>query len=456
MKGGTMRSLSERLDELPLTGTHWRIVLLSGIGWLFDAMDVGLVAFVLVSLGHDWQLSRTQLGLVASAGFLGMFVGALLAGRLADRYGRRTLFLANLLIYSIGTLLSAFAWDLPSLLLFRFLTGIGLGGELPVAAALVSEFAPARQRGRLLVILESFWAYGWILAAVIGLLVVPQLPTWGWRVAFLIGALPALTATYLRRSLPESPRYLDVIGRHEEALALLRTLERAAGLPPVPVTTTPVPVRPSFAQQFRALWSRQLVRRTLMLWILWFGIIFAYYGVFTWLPSLLVERGLTVARSFTYVFITTLAQIPGYFSAAYLVDRWGRKPTLAIYLLGSAAAAWLLGNAGTAPILILWGCMLSFFNLGAWGVVYTYTPELYPTPLRGFGSGAAASFGRLAGILAPYLTPWLLTSGGLSQPAVFALFMAVFVLIALDVLVLGEETRGRPLEHVTPVPVSTP
>ncbi|GBD20912.1 Putative niacin/nicotinamide transporter NaiP [bacterium HR28] len=450
-----MLTLSQRLDELPLSREHWRIVLLSGLGWMFDAMDVGLVAFVLVSLGRDWELSRPQLGLVASAGFLGMFLGALLAGRLADRYGRRTIFLANLLLYSFGTLLSALSWNFSSLLLFRFLTGIGLGGELPVAAALVSEFAPARHRGRLLVILESFWAYGWILAAIIGLLVVPQLPSWGWRVAFLIGALPALSAAYLRRRLPESPRYLDIVGRHEEALAVLREFERAAGVAPAPVATTPVPQRPSFLEQFGLLWSRQLLRRTLMLWILWFGIVFAYYGVFTWLPSLLVERGLTVARSFSYVFITTLAQIPGYFSAAYLVDRWGRKPTLVAYLLGSALASWLLGNAGTAPILVLWGCLLSFFNLGAWGVVYTYTPELYPTTLRGFGSGAAASFGRIAGIIAPYLTPWLLSSGGLSQPAVFALFMAVFFVIAGNVLLLGEETRGRPLEHLTPAAAPT-
>lgn len=450
-----MLSLSQRLDELPLTRFHWRIVLLCGIGWLFDAMDVGLVAFVLVAIGRDWQLARTELGLIASAGFLGMFVGALVAGRLADRYGRRTLFLANLLLYSFGTLLSALAWDFPSLLLFRFLTGIGLGGELPVAAALVSEFAPARSRGRLLVILESFWAYGWILAALIGLLVVPQLPDWGWRVAFVLGALPGLTATYLRRKLPESPRYLDITGRHDEALAILRSIERAAGLSPVPVTTSPSPLRPSFTEQFTALWRGVLLRRTLMLWILWFGIIFAYYGVFTWLPSLLVERGLTVTRSFSYVFLTTLAQIPGYFSAAYLVDRWGRKPTLVTYLLGSALAAWFLGNAGTAPIVVLWGCLLSFFNLGAWGVVYTYTPELYPTPLRGFGSGAAASFGRIAGILAPYLTPWLLSEVGLSQPSVFALFMAVFLVIGADVLLLGEETRGRPLEHAAPVMTTT-
>lgn len=302
----------------------------------------------------------------------------------------------------------------------------------------------------MLVILESFWAYGWILAAVIGLVVVPALPEWGWRVAFFIGALPALYALYLRRRLPESPRYLELAGRHEEAVAIVRRLESAAGAssaPLEPEITRPAR-REAILPRLLALWSSDLARRTLMLWVLWFGIVFSYYGVFTWLPQLLVDRGLAIARSFSYVLITTLAQIPGYFSAAYLVDRWGRRPTLVAYLLGSAIAAWLLGNAGSDPILVLWGCLLSFFNLGAWGVVYTYTPELYPTPMRGFGVGAAAAFGRLAGIIAPYLTPWLLTSGGLSQPAVFGLFMAVFALTAVNVLVLGEETRGRPLEQI--------
>lgn len=449
-----MPSASERLESLPSTREHWRIVLLSGLGWMFDAMDVGLVGFVLVGIGRDWGLERTQLGLIASAGFLGMFVGALVAGRLADRFGRRPLFMATLLTYSLATLLSGLAWNLPTLLFFRFLVGLGLGGELPVASTLVSEFAPARSRGRMLVVLESFWAYGWILAAVIGLVVVPTLPDWGWRVAFFVGALPALYALYLRRHLPESPRYLEVAGRHEDAVAVVRRLEAAAGVEPVPLDTPAPRQRTASAAilpRVRALWSPELRRRTAMLWILWFGIVFSYYGVFTWLPQLLVDRGLEVARSFSYVFVTTLAQIPGYFSAAYLVDRWGRRPTLVTYLAGSAVAAWLLGNAGSDPILVLWGCLLSFFNLGAWGVVYTYTPELYPTAIRGFGAGAAAAFGRLAGIVAPYLTPWLLTSGGLTQPAVFALFMAVFALTALDVLVLGEETKGKPLEQIAAV-----
>src|SRR5690606_30918194 len=137
-------------------------------------------------------------------------------------------------------------------------------------------------------------------------------------------------------------------------------------------------------EQFRRLWSTALAQRTFVLWVLWFGITFSYYGVFIWLPQLLVDRGLSTVRSFEYVLITTLAQVPGYFSAAWLVERWGRRPTLVTYLLGSAVSALLLGRAGDDPTLLIWSCLLSFFNLGAWGVVYTYTPEQYPTEIRAF------------------------------------------------------------------------
>ena len=446
-----MATVAERLDGLPTTRKHWKIVGLSGVGWAFDAMDVGLVSFALVALGRDWDLSANTRGLVASIGFAGMFVGAAAAGRLADRYGRRAIFTLTILIYSIATLLSGVAWGLVSLLAFRFVVGLGLGGELPVASTLVSEVAPARSRGKMLVILESFWAWGWIMAAVIGLLVVPRVGDAGWRVAFIVGAAPALYAVFLRRAVPESPRWLAANGRYDEAVGIVRDLETAAGEPHVELT----PLRAESGQQqplveqFRRLWSTALAQRTFVLWVLWFGITFSYYGVFIWLPQLLVDRGLSTVRSFEYVLITTLAQVPGYFSAAWLVERWGRRPTLVTYLLGSAVSALLLGRAGDDPTLLIWSCLLSFFNLGAWGVVYTYTPEQYPTEIRAFGAGSAASFGRLGGIIAPYLTPWLMSSAGFSQPAVFVVFMAVFAATGLVVLLFGEETRGRPLEAIT-------
>ncbi len=195
-------TITGRLDARPLGAFHRRLLVASGLGWMFDALDVGLISFVLAALVGEWKLHPSQVGFISSAGFLGMFVGALLAGLLADRFGRKPLFQSTLVIYSIATGLCAFAGSMGALLGLRFLVGLGLGGELPVASTLVSEFSPARRRGLMIVLLESFWAYGWVLAALIGYLLIPR---YGWRIAFLVGALPALYVLVLRRSIPESP-----------------------------------------------------------------------------------------------------------------------------------------------------------------------------------------------------------------------------------------------------------
>jgi putative MFS transporter len=185
-----------------------------------------------------------------------------------------------------------------------------------------------------------------------------------------------------------------------------------------------------------------------MLWILWFGVVLTYYGIFLWIPSILATRGLSEVRSNEFFFLSTLAQVPGYFSAAWLVERVGRKPTLVAYLLGTAASAFMFGNAGTGTDAFIWAALLSFFNLGAWGVVYTITPELYPTSVRATGSGVAAAIGRVGGIIGPYLTPVLVTA--IAVNGTFAVFMALLVLTAAAVAVLGEETRGRSLEEIAP------
>ncbi len=438
---------------LGLSRFHVRLLWVAGLGWMFDAMDVGLVAFVLPALSKSWNLSSPQGGLVASFTFIGMFAGAALAGYLSDRFGRKNVFQWTLLVYALGTGLSALAWDLSSLLAFRLVAGLGLGGELPVASALVSEWSPAKVRGRMIVLLESFWAYGWILAALIGLALVPGLPSdTGWRLAFGIGALPALYVLYLRRALPESPRFFVATGQLQQAEAALQEARRLADDP------TAVPTLESFtravaaettAARWRTLWSGLLARRTAMLWILWFGMVFSYYGIFTWLPSIFA-RDFPLVRALGYNVIITLAQVPGYFTAAWLVERAGRRATLSAFLIGSAVGAFLFRNASGALDLTVYGCIISFFALGAWGVIYTYTPELYPTRIRGWGSGVAAAVGRLAGILGPYVTAAIVGTppGPAGVNMAFVMFTAIFVVIALDVLLLGEETRGRTLEEI--------
>ena len=435
-----------RLDRVPLNSFHWKLLVTSGLGWMFDAMDVLLIGFLLSPIGREFSLTAPQIGLVASAGFVGMFLGAAISGRLADRYGRRLIFQATLILFSVGAVLSALAPTFETLLAARIVAGLGLGGELPVVATLVSEFSPRAQRGRMIVLLESFWAYGTIAAGLVALYVLPQ---FGWRGAFVVAALPALYVAYLRSALPESPRYLAERGRNAEADAVVRRVERAGGAALLTLGAAVAPAR-SGRTSVAELLSPPYRRRTFMLWILWFGVVLTYYGMFLWIPTLLVARGLDDVRggqANLFFFLSTLAQVPGYFSAAWLVERWGRKPTLVTYLFGTAAAAILFGTSGTGTVAFVALALLSFFNLGAWGVLYTLTPEMYPTAVRATGAGVAAAVGRIGGIIGPFLTPVLVPT--LGQSGVFALFMVVLVVTALNVWLLAEETKGRSLEEIS-------
>jgi len=433
-----------RLDRVPLNRFHWRLLIVSGLGWTFDAMDVLMLSFLLTPIRNEFKLDATGVGLVASATFVGMFLGAAVAGRLADRYGRRAVFTATLVIFSAGSAVSALAPTFETLLAARVIAGLGLGGELPVAATLVSELSPRARRGRMIVLLESFWAYGTILAGIVAVTIVA---TYGWRWGFAIGALPALYVAYLRRALPESPRFLAEKGRAPEADAVVRRVERAGGGALLTLAPAIAPTRAG-RTRIAELWSGRYARRTAMLWILWFGVVLTYYGIFLWIPSILATRGLSEVRSNEFFFLSTLAQVPGYFSAAWLVERWGRKPTLVAYLLGTAVSAFMFGNADAGTTAFVWAALLSFFNLGAWGIVYTYTPELYPTSVRATGAGVAAAVGRVGGIIGPYLTPVLVPV--IATSGTFALFMVLLVITAAAVAVLGEETRGRSLEEIAP------
>src|SRR3954464_893886 len=351
-----------RLDRLPFTREHGRLVVGSGVGWALDAMDVGLISFVMAALAAQWSLTPTQLSWIGSIGFVGMALGATLGGLLADRIGRRQVFALTLLVFGVATGAAALAWSVASLLVFRSLSGRGLGAELPVASTLVSEYAPARVRGRVVVLLEAFWAVGWLLAALIGYLVVPRSDA-GWRWALALGAVPALYAVVVRRGLPESVRFLELRGRTDEAEAAVRRFESAAGVAPVPSA----PAEPATPPGPGALWAPGTRGRTAALWTVWFGINFAYYGAFIWLPTLLVASGFSLVRSFGFTLLITLAQLPGYAAAAVLIERWGRRPTLVVFLLGSAPGAVLFALAAGDPAVLVTGmcCRSSTSGPGA-------------------------------------------------------------------------------------------
>ncbi|MFS0839068.1 MFS transporter [Paenibacillus sp. 1P03SA] len=389
-----------------------KLLFSAGLSWLFDAMDVGIISFIVAALTVHWKLSAGQVGILTSINSVGMAFGAAIAGYLADRYGRKSVLVWTLLIFSAASGLSALAASFTVLCILRFIAGVGLGGELPVASTLVSESMPVQDRGRAVVLLESFWAGGWILAALIAYFVIPK---YGWQSAFVIGAVPALYALYLRRAIEDPPRFRK---------------ERSG--------------ESSFTAKVKSVWSRDYRRSTVMLWVLWFTVVFSYYGMFLWLPTVMVMKGFTLVKSFQYVLIMTLAQLPGYFTAAYFIEKFGRKFVLVTYLVLTAFSAIWFGGVSTEGMLIAAGMCLSFFNLGAWGGLYAYTPELYPTAIRSTGAGLAASFGRIGGIVAPLLVG-VLVGWGIGIQAIFILFFVMILIGALAVLFWGDETKGREL-----------
>ncbi|SES29409.1 MFS transporter [Psychrobacillus sp. OK032] len=386
---------------------------IAGLAWMFDAMDVGILSFVIAALAVEWNLTPGEMGWIGSINSIGMAVGALVFGVFADKVGRKKIFMLTLLLFSIASGLSALATGLTIFLILRFFVGMGLGGELPVASTLVSESVEAKERGRVVVLLESFWAAGWIVSALIAYFIIPD---YGWRIALLITALPAFYAIYLRLKLPDSPQYK---GNKAESRTIMQNMQE--------------------------VWSKKYAKRTLMLWIVWFMVVFSYYGMFLWLPSVMVMKGFTLIKSFEYVLIMTLAQLPGYFSAAWLIEKAGRKFVLVTYLLGTAASALVFGSAESTTLLMVSGMLLSFFNLGAWGALYAYSPEQYPAVIRGTGSGMAASAGRIGGILGPLLVGSLVAAG-YEIGYIFDIFCVAIVIGVLSVVFLGTETKQTELE----------
>lgn len=440
--------LLERLERLPVGSFHYKLLAVTGLGWLFDAMDTGLISFVLPILAKDWGLAPEQMGWIGSAGFIGMALGAVIAGTIADRIGRKLVFSLTVILYSLATGACALSWNYESLMIFRFLVGFGLGGELPVAATLMTEYAPTKLRGRFIVLLESFWGLGWLAAACIAYLLIPR---YGWQIAFFIGALPAVYVFMIRLHMPESVRYLISRSRIREAQEIVLMLEKKLKVESGPFAEELSDVEKGTADvaeaRFSSLWSGMFARRTLMLWLAWFGINFSYYGIFMWLPSIVFQQGFTVVKTFEYVLIMTLAQLPGYYCAAWLVDVIGRKYTLSLFLLISGVASYFFGSAATPAALLGWGAAMSFFNLGAWGVLYTYTPELYPTAIRALGSGWAAGFGRIGSMIAPAMVGMMIGSH-MDSGSIFMFFAGVFLAVSMIVVGLGVESRQKSLEEL--------
>ncbi|RPI85649.1 MAG: MFS transporter [Chloroflexi bacterium] len=415
-----------------------KLMVICGLGWAADAMEVLLIAFVLPVIGEEWNLTNTQKGALGTAVFIGMLIGAWGWGWISDRIGRKTGFVSTIAIDSIFGLLSAFSPSFLWLLILRAITGIGVGGTLPVDYSIFAEYLPVKSRGRYLVLLESFWALGTIAAAGLAWLIVPR---FGWRWLLAVSALPGILIYFVRRSIPESPRYLLVSGRSDEARPVLERVSRENGkvLPRGNIQTPPSAPRGRISD----LWSPKLKRTTLLLWVIWFAISLGYYGVFTWLPSYFRSKGMELLPVYQNTFILALAQLPGYFSAAILVEKFGRRVTLAAYLVLSGLFTYLFAVATNLPLVVSMAVWMSFFTLGAWGALYAYTPEVYPTTLRTTGMGAASGWTRIAGAIAPFMGAVLLGSS-LSIP--LTIYAVSFIIGGMAAFILPLETSHAPLQ----------
>lgn len=454
-RGDTLSFVSARTESWPYARYHRRLFLIGGLGYAFDAMDTAVLAFILPILRSQWALSSAQTGVLASVAYVGFFFGALGAGMFGDMFGRRRVMMYALAIYAMASLASALVSNWPAFLVLRIVAGIGTGAESAIIAPYLAEFVARRYRGTFVGALTGFFSFGFVAAAALGYFVVRSSAE-GWRIVLVITALPVGMLLWWRRSLDESPRWLESRGRHDEARAIIARIEAgfgepaAADVPADDVATSALPVEaPQASAQalLRGLWQGRQARITAMSWLMWLSLTFSYYLFFTWIPGLLMQKGMGVTQSFGYSFLIYLAQIPGYFSAALLNEKIGRKATIVLYMAMGTVFALAMAFAHSHQAILLAGACLSFAMNGAYAGVYAYTAEIFPTAIRAFGAGTSSAVGRIGAISAPLLVGLLYPVLGFG--GVFAMTTAVLAMGVGAVIVLGPQTTGLSLEAIT-------
>jgi len=438
-------SVVEPLDKAGLRGFHYMMLMITSLIYGLTGMNVMLISVALKPIINEWNLTEVTAGMLASSAYAGMFFGAIMSGTICDAIGRKKALALLISISSIFMGLSSIAWNVGSMAVLRFLAGFGAGGTLPLPAVYIAEYAPSRYRGTFLGLVESSWVYGVLIGLLYGYLVVP---TYGWRPGFCIAFLVIFLIPIIARFLPESIRYLQSKGRSKEALDILKRLGFALPERVFEFKEEKLGLRSALS----ILFSIYYIKRTILLWILWGALVYTYHGIFIWLPTIYANPpfNLKMVTSLYFVLIVTLFQIPGYYSATFLLDWIGRKKVLTIYLILAGIGCYLLGTSMQIDQIMIWSSVISFFNLGAWAGLYAYTPELYPTRFRGTGTGVAASIGRMIGIFAPTLTPYLLISMGLYST--FIVFALVHVFAGFAVIGLGIETKQKKLEEISLTP----
>ncbi|MDR7008328.1 MFS transporter [Paraburkholderia strydomiana] len=440
-----------RLDRLPMSGFHRRIMWLIGIGMFFDGFDIYVASTVLGATLKSGFSTLGQNALFVSLTFLGMMLGSLATGFLGDRFGRRFTYQANLAVFGLASLGAALAPNMSVLIACRFVMGLGLGAENVVGYSTLTEFVPPQKRGRLQGLMAVFVVSGLPVAGLIGLLLIPS---FGWRAMFVLGGVGALGVWYARKSLPESPRWLDSVGRHDEADVILRrieaevTAERGGKPLPAPASTRPgATAQPALS--FASLFSGAMLQRMIVGCVTLIVINTLLYGFVTWLPTFFVHQGFSIAKSFGFALVMSLGAPIGSAIGALTADAWGRKPTI----IGSSLAAIVFGAMYpfiTSPVILpIVGLLLTIPIYVLVALLFAvYVPELFPTEVRLRASGVCNTLGRGATIVTPFIVVSLFGQYGIV--GVLAMMIGLLAVQIVVVAWLGVEPTGQRLEDLQP------
>lgn len=454
----TADSLLARLERIPASAWHVRTRVIVGIATFFDAFDILALAFVLPALIREWHLTTGEAGLLISAGFAGQFIGAFLLGAAAERIGRIPTITISVALFSIASLFCATTSSVGPLMLLRALQGVGLGGEVPVAATYVNELTRSHKRGRFILLYEIIFPIGLIFAGLLGTWLVP---TYGWRYLFIIGGTPALLAFVFTRLLPESPRWLISKGKLNEAETVISRIEAASKgkTTPADMPTDVSCVSPStnhsqssnpVVKRFNLeLLSRFYLGRTLVIWALWFCSAFVVYGLVSWLPTIYSSAfNVPVRTALLYSLAANVAGLLGTVSCALLIDWSGRRKWfMGAFGFSAMALALLAWNANdVASVVILASISYFFINTTALAL-YVYTPECYPTRFRAFGTSVGTAWQRVAAAIGPVAVGALMVEQQIKY--VFGLYCLVSV-IGLLVSFWITETANKTLEDISP------
>ncbi len=447
--------ISARIERLPLTRWQVTVRLAIGIVTFFDAFDMLMISYVLPEISRHWQLAPGEATWAIVSGATGMLFGALVSGWLADRFGRVRVICGCLILYSIASLTLAISPTYDFFLFVRFIQGLGLGGEVPIAVTYVNELTRAKGRGRFVLLYEAMFPLG---VAVHGLVATLVVPTLGWRWLFAIGALPLPMYFIIKRVAPESPRWLANRGMEREARETMDLIERKVSkyvdgpLPPPKLG----PVVPGAARRgkgsMRELFQPPYRRRTLYLWTIWFTMAFVHLGVTNWLPTIYRDHfGLPLQTALGYAAINPWFALAGALFVAGIIDRVGRRWTFGIALSTSGLILITLGALGAEPLalFITFCALLAFVSTIVITGLYLYTPELYPTRSRALGVSMAGMWSRIGAIAGPAAFGFLIHWGG-NLPTAFLVLGSVGVLGGIVALIFCEETSGRVLEEVSP------